>query len=304
MNNLDPHDPRDATRNRAFRVGRFVSRALRSPGGRTGLLLAIGWLGGWVSALLYGSWISGGAPRDDAAQTPVATAPQADDGAGAGEIEKTPPPVDREALLAKIRDLPPAPVPADVMVLTLRPNLPTRTWKNIAIHHTATARGNPDAIDRYHRVDRKMPNGLAYHFLIGNGQGFEDGKIHASRRWREQLNGGHIRGDAANEVSLGIALVGNFEEAAPTDKQIAALKGLLRELFLRTGLQPSDVHGHNTLPGQKTVCPGRYCPIDALIAACPPPPPPADTPATPEAPAPADAPGAGTVAATAAVRTR
>ena len=228
--------------------------------------LGVGWLAGYGTAIVF---------RPSADSTPAAmamTAPASPRAVDAATPKPKPPPPDMARLRQKIQALPAAAVPADAMALTLSANLPARTWKYIVVHHTATAGGGPEGIDRHHRVEMKMPNGLAYHFLIGNGQGFGDGEIYASRRWREQLNGGHVRGLELNEVSLGIALVGNFEETAPTDRQIAALKGLLAILGARTGLGPADLHGHGAMNGQKTACPGRYFPVDAFAAAIPDPP--------------------------------
>jgi N-acetyl-anhydromuramyl-L-alanine amidase AmpD len=87
--------------------------------------------------------------------------------------------------------------------------------------------------------------------------------VYASKRWKEQLAGAHVAGKNAD--SIGICLVGNFEETAPTDKEIAALKGLLLALKSKTGLGESDVTGHGALG--KTDCPGKYCPYMTMAKA-------------------------------------
>ena len=43
-------------------------------------------------------------------------------------------------------------------------------------------------MDRYHRDERHMEHGLAYHFVIGNGNGMGDGEIGVGQRWIEDLN--------------------------------------------------------------------------------------------------------------------
>src|SRR5687767_13073950 len=40
-------------------------------------------------------------------------------------------------------------------------------WKHIVLHHTATPSATARGIDRFHREQRHMENGMAYHFLIG-----------------------------------------------------------------------------------------------------------------------------------------
>src|SRR5262249_25565824 len=42
-------------------------------------------------------------------------------------------------------------------------------WQFIVVHNSGTRQGNAAAFDYYHRHFRRMQNGLAYHFVIGNG---------------------------------------------------------------------------------------------------------------------------------------
>ena len=64
--------------------------------------------------------------------------------------------------------------------------------------------------DASHRK-RGMQNGLAYHFVIGNGTDTQDRQIEMGSRWLKQLQGGHVKNHYINEVGIGICLVGNFE---------------------------------------------------------------------------------------------
>jgi hypothetical protein len=50
-------------------------------------------------------------------------------------------------------------------------------WKYIVVHNSGTRQGNARIFDYYHRHVRRMPNGLAYHFVIGNGTSTGDGQI-------------------------------------------------------------------------------------------------------------------------------
>lgn len=139
-------------------------------------------------------------------------------------------------------------------------DLSRRRWRHIILHHSATATGNARVFDRYHREKRHMENGLAYHFIIGNGSDSGDGQIEVGSRWVNQLQGGHVRSLAYNENSVGICLVGDFERTRPTPKQIAACLELVE--FIKKNLlggRPTVIL-HRELKGEHTLCPGRYFP--------------------------------------------
>ena len=72
-----------------------------------------------------------------------------------------------------------------------------------------------------------MENGMAYHFVIGNGTDTGDGEIEVGDRWVKQLQGGHVKDDAINDIAIGICLVGDFTRTDPTPKQIDALVDLV-----------------------------------------------------------------------------
>jgi hypothetical protein len=135
-------------------------------------------------------------------------------------------------------------------------------WEHIVIHHSATKEGSGKGMDRYHREDRHMENGLAYHFVIGNGNGMGDGEIFIGRRWKEQLDGGHLASHELNEVSLGICLVGDFQKTGPSTKQLNALEALIRSLQSRTQLGDSDVTTHKLIHPKHTQCPGKRFPFE------------------------------------------
>lgn len=133
-------------------------------------------------------------------------------------------------------------------------------WRHIVIHHSGTENGNIKGMDEYHRTRRHMENGLAYHFVIGNGKGMEDGAVGVGARWKKQLNGGHLASESLNEIAIGICLVGNFDSKGPTRKQLAALDALLRALRERCDLPASAVKTHQQINPVYTRCPGRHFP--------------------------------------------
>lgn len=146
-----------------------------------------------------------------------------------------------------------------------RTHIKSRQWKYVVVHHSATSSGTVAGMDRYHSQVRHMENGLAYHFVIGNGKGMTDGETVASRRWKKQLAGGHLASEALNEISLGICLVGNFEVSVPTAKQMQALAGLINYLMKRCYLGRSAVKTHQQINTIYTRCPGRRFPVKTLL---------------------------------------
>jgi hypothetical protein len=139
-------------------------------------------------------------------------------------------------------------------------------WKYIVIHHSGVDCGTLSGIDRYHREERHMENGLGYHFLLGNGNGMGDGEIGVGSRWTRQLDGGHLISGSQNKFSLGICLVGNFEEHNPTRKQLQRLTILVQALLTRCKLSPDAVKTHQQINVVHTRCPGRHFPTRSFLA--------------------------------------
>jgi hypothetical protein len=132
-------------------------------------------------------------------------------------------------------------------------------WKYIVVHNSGTRQGNAAIFDYYHRHTRHMPNGLAYHFVIGNGTSTGDGQIEVGDRWVRQINGGHVHSDYLNNIALGICLVGDFNRDLPTRAQYAALDELITYLRKRVGRidrRLSIVKAHKEINPVPTDCPG------------------------------------------------
>lgn len=144
-----------------------------------------------------------------------------------------------------------------------RPTVQKGRWKYIVLHHSGTPSGNAKMFDYYHRA-KGMENGLAYHFVIGNGSDSEDGEIEIGGRWLKQLQGGHVKGDALNEISLGICFVGNYNSSRPTKKQIAAAIELIVYLRQRCGKPYPILDGHKEINPHHTDCPGKLFPLAAF----------------------------------------
>jgi hypothetical protein len=136
-----------------------------------------------------------------------------------------------------------------------------RRWQFIVVHNSGTRQGNARVFDYYHRHVRRMQNGLAYHFVIGNGTSTGNGQIEVGDRWRRQINGGHVHSDYLNNISLGICLVGDFNRSQPTRAQLDSCEELIRYLRDRCGKTdrgaiPVRPHREMNPPRWATDCPG------------------------------------------------
>jgi hypothetical protein len=140
-------------------------------------------------------------------------------------------------------------------------------WRAIIVHHSATDFGNAAIFDKWHR-ERNHWEGVGYDFVIGNGTDSGDGQVEVTFRWQKQIPGAHCGGTAnnwANKDGVGICLVGNFNNTAPTSRQIQSLLKLIRFLRKRYGIPTSRIYGHQTTPGARvTDCPGRNLSITRL----------------------------------------
>ena len=140
-----------------------------------------------------------------------------------------------------------------------------RRWQFIVVHNSGTRQGNARVFDYYHRNVRRMRNGLAYHFVIGNGTSTGNGEVEVGDRWRRQINGGHVHSDYLNNIALGICLVGDFNRDQPTRAQLDCCEELIRYLRQRCGKIDNHYaivkpHREMNPPRWPTDCPGDAFP--------------------------------------------
>lgn len=141
------------------------------------------------------------------------------------------------------------------------------TWRVIVVHHSDSPKSTPQSMHQWH-MQRGWENGLGYHFVIGNGVNTGDGQIYVGPRWRKQIQGAHCKTGAGrffgiprpsgffNDRGIGICLVGDFENARPTPKQLAALTELIAFLCNECDIPPTAIYGHGEVTKQ-TLCPGK-----------------------------------------------
>jgi N-acetyl-anhydromuramyl-L-alanine amidase AmpD len=137
---------------------------------------------------------------------------------------------------------------------------PTNTsslkWKYIVIHNSGTKTGNAQIFGRYHREEKNMADGLAYHFVIGNGTKSPNGEVETGSRWHKKISGPHCFDPKMNEESIGICLVGDFNQDKPTKAQTIALVELIKKLQKNYKIPASNVLLHSEVDKGKTDCPG------------------------------------------------
>lgn len=146
------------------------------------------------------------------------------------------------------------------------PDVPLRNWQRVVVHHTATTTGSVESIHASHLKKRDSRGnpwlGIGYHFVVGNGQGMADGEIEPTFRWRQQLPGAHAGIADINETGIGIALVGNFDKAPPSDAQMESVSRLVGELCSMFELTSDQIIGHGDI--KATACPGRHFSLGEL----------------------------------------
>lgn len=118
---------------------------------------------------------------------------------------------------------------------------PLRPWNAIAIHFSGAPYGSAQTLDQTHRHQNLGP--LAFHFVLGNGLGAEDGQLQVGLRWTQQQPGltSLLRPEPANQGIIDICLIGDGLRSAPTDKQMAQLVTLVHQLQKRTGIPAQRV---------------------------------------------------------------
>lgn len=130
----------------------------------------------------------------------------------------------------------------------------------IVIHHSATETGNAAVFRVLHRVVNGW-NDIGYHFVIGNGSLSGDGEIEEGRKL--PFTGAHAKG--GNEDSIGICLVGNFNNYLPTPAQIDSLGFLLVKLKGEYSISRDSVTLHRLVKGSSTECPGSKLRLEDVL---------------------------------------
>jgi hypothetical protein len=108
-------------------------------------------------------------------------------------------------------------------------------WKSIYIHHSKTAGGSAASLG-------ESADGLADHFVVGNGDGCGDGEVQIAQRWHQQLQAGRVvAGEAVRDGRINICVVGDFDRSLPSSNQMLRLRQLVTALQDRCGIPAANV---------------------------------------------------------------
>ena len=133
----------------------------------------------------------------------------------------------------------------------------TARWKYVFVHQSHTTSGNALTLAG------NSPQGVADHFVIGNGDGCMDGEIQVGQRWNKQLSAAPPAG--AQEIDrdcISICIVGDFDRGVPTPTQLRRLSQLVNTLQGRLHIGAKNVLMIDQ-PGSAASI-GRYFPSTAF----------------------------------------
>lgn len=127
------------------------------------------------------------------------------------------------------------------------PNPLREALNTFVIHHTATLTNNTPAAIQQGHMNQNGYADIAYHYIID-----KEGMIYEGRNIG--VRGTHTR--SHNTGTVGIVLIGNFENEEPTAEQLCSLKRLA--LQLKNQYDITHLAGHRDFPNNETVCPGEH----------------------------------------------
>ncbi|NJM41636.1 MAG: N-acetylmuramoyl-L-alanine amidase [Anaerolineae bacterium] len=117
--------------------------------------------------------------------------------------------------------------------------------RTVVVHHSALPLSDGPREIQIHHLKGKGYADIGYHFVIdAAGEMFEGRPLN--------VRGAHAGG--FNTGCVGICLLGNFEESAPTAAQLTALEVLASALKRQFGI--THLAGHRDFQPTATVCPG------------------------------------------------
>lgn len=132
---------------------------------------------------------------------------------------------------------------------------PAKIFTRLTVHHAGNgvnthARLEEVVLDLNGILESHLQNNygdIGYHFIVD----------YAGRIWEGRslaYEGAHVSG--MNEQNLGVMLLGNFDEQAPSPAQVSALFAVVSTLQDKYAISYDSIYGHCDL-GQ-SACPGKH----------------------------------------------
>jgi N-acetyl-anhydromuramyl-L-alanine amidase AmpD len=144
-----------------------------------------------------------------------------------------------------------------------------RRWNYIIIHHSAGDFGTVESLRQVHKERQKHDpiDAIAYHYIIGNGNGLGMGEIASDWRTEYDIWGAHVslKNFDRNFRGIGICLIGHLDLNPVPAKQYASLVALTKRLMSKYDIPVRNVTGHGMVAGEYTDCPGQYFPLEQFL---------------------------------------
>lgn len=122
--------------------------------------------------------------------------------------------------------------------------------QKLVVHHSASNSVTTKTadIERWHK--QRGFSQIGYHKIIESNGNIVNGRP-------ETTQGAHAKG--ANQSSLGVCVIGDFENEVPSATQVTALISVLTDWCKAHKLKTTNIYGHFNVPGgsTKTSCPGN-----------------------------------------------
>ena len=114
-------------------------------------------------------------------------------------------------------------------------------WTGIVIHASGTSGGNAESLGFYHRKVRGVRDGMAYHFVVGNGSQSGLGEVEVGERWAGQTLG-RLSARRGEGGLIEICLIGDYDRNDVPQEQLEALDELIDYLRAKVGEVPLELH--------------------------------------------------------------
>jgi hypothetical protein len=106
-------------------------------------------------------------------------------------------------------------------------------WRQIVIHESGSLVGSMEDLSRQH-ASMGMPS-LGFHFVVGNGNGEQNGAVLMGPRWNAQQHGGSVA-DA-----IEVCVVGDTSRRPLTDTQLQSLVSVVNDLARHYGIDATNI---------------------------------------------------------------
>jgi len=109
----------------------------------------------------------------------------------------------------------------------------TPRWTQIVIHESGSLVGNLEDLTRQH-ASMGEPS-LGYHFIVGNGNGEQNGAVLIGPRWNAQQHG------ATTPDAIEICVIGDTSRRPLTNAQVQSLASVVPDLARHYRIDPSRI---------------------------------------------------------------